>query len=170
VGKLTYYNAESEKSSQILAEIPLMREFRSVDEVLDFAIRREIAAHQFYDELAQWAERPEAAALFEELATDELQHKKRLEAIKAGQVAIRDEEVGSLGIADSIEAAEPKANLTYVQALVMAMQREKEAFRLYKRLASIARNQDVRDILSKLAQEEAEHKLRLEIEYDLTTF
>jgi rubrerythrin len=147
-----------------------MKEFRTVDEVLDFAIKREVAAHQFYDELAQWAERAEAAELFEELAADELQHRRRLEAVKAGQVAIRDEEVGSLGIADHVEAAEPKANLTYAQALIVAMQREKQAFQLYTRLASVARDQDVKDILTKLAQEEAEHKLRLEIEYDLTTF
>ncbi|OHB79700.1 MAG: hypothetical protein A2Z25_03100 [Planctomycetes bacterium RBG_16_55_9] len=147
-----------------------MKEFRTVEEVLDFAIRKEIAAHHFYIELSAWAERAEAAELFEELARDELHHKIRLEAIKAGQVAIRQEEVGSLGIADSIEASEPKANLTYVQALVVAMQREKEAFRLYTRLAAIAGSGDVRDMLSKLAQEEAEHKLRLEIEYDLTTF
>ena len=147
-----------------------MKEFRTVDEVLDFAIKREVAAHQFYDELAQWAERAEAAELFEELAADELRHRRRLEAVKAGQVAIRDEEVGSLGIADRVEAAEPKANLTYAQALIVAMQREKQAFQLYTRLASVAQDQDVKDILTKLAQEEAEHKLRLEIEYDLTTF
>ena len=147
-----------------------MKEFRTVDEVLDFAIAKEVSAHRFYVELAQWAERPEAAKLFEELAVDELQHRIRLEAIKAGQVTIQDEEVGSLGIADSLDAIEPKANLTYVQALVVAMHREENSFRLYTRLASIARDQDMKDILSKLAQEEAEHKLRLEIEYDLTMF
>ncbi len=49
-----------------------MKEFRTVNEVLDFAIAKEIAAHGFYDELAQWAERPEAAKLFEEMAIDEL--------------------------------------------------------------------------------------------------
>jgi rubrerythrin len=147
-----------------------MKEFHTVEEVLDFAIAKEIAAHRFYNELAQWAERPEAAQLFEEFAVDELQHRIRLEAIKAGEVTIKQEEVGSLGIADSLEAAEPKANLTYAQALVVAMQREKDAFRLYTLLASIARDQSVKDILLKLAQEEAQHKLRLEIEYDLTTF
>ena len=147
-----------------------MKQFREVNEVLDFAIAKEIAAHRFYEELAQWAERPEAATLFEEMAVDELQHRIRLEAIKAGEVTIKDEEVGSLGIAESIEAGEPKVNLTYAQALVVAMQKEKEAFRLYTRLALAAREPDVKDILSKLAQEEAQHKLQLEIEYDLTTF
>lgn len=147
-----------------------MKEFRAVDEVLDFAISKEVAAHRFYNELAQWAERPEAAKLFEELAVDEWQHKIRLEAIKVGHVTIEQEDVGNLGIADSLEAPEPKANLTYTQALVVGMQREKEAFRLYTLLALAAREPDVTDILSKLAQEEAQHKLQLEIEYDLTTF
>lgn len=147
-----------------------MKEFHTVDEVLNFAIAKEIAAHRFYDELAQWAERPEAARLFEEFAVDELQHRIRLEAIKAGEVTIQDEEVGSLGIADSLETVEPKVNMTYDQSLVVGMQREKNSFRLYTRLASIARDQDVKDMFSKLAQEEAQHKLQLEIEYDLTTF
>ena len=147
-----------------------MKEFRTVDEVLDFAISKEIAAHRFYSKQAQWAERTEAAKLFEELAVDELQHRIRLEAIKAGEVTITEEEVGNLGIADSMEETEPKANLTYAQALVVAMQREKNSFRLYTLLALAAREPKVKDILSKLAQEEAQHKLRLEIEYDLTTF
>jgi len=147
-----------------------MKESRTVDEVLDFAISKEIAAHRFYSKLAQWAERTEAAKLFEEMAIDELQHRIRLEAIKAGEVTIKEEEVGSLGIAESIEADEPKVNMTYAQALVVAMRREKNSFRLYTRFASVAREPDVKDILSKMAQEEAQHKLRLEIEYDLTTF
>ena len=147
-----------------------MKEFRTVSEVLDFAIANEGEAHRFYSELAQWAERAEAAKLFEELAVDELQHRIRLDAIKAGEVSITLEEVGNLGIADSLEKTEPKANLTYAQALVVAMQREMNAFRLYTRLALAAREPDVKDIFSKLAQEEAQHKLQLEIEYDLTTF
>jgi rubrerythrin len=69
-----------------------------------------------------------------------------------------------------MEAVEPEANLTYARALVVAMQREKRAFRFYIGLASISRDPRAKSVLSKLAQEEAEHKLRLEIEYDLTTF
>jgi rubrerythrin len=147
-----------------------MKSFRSANEVLNFAIAKEIAAHDFYVELAEWAERPEAAKAFEDLAAQELQHKIKLEAIKAGKAAIEDEEVGSLGIAETVEAAEPQANLTYAQALAVAMQREKDAFRLYTHLASMSRERETTTILSRLAQEEAQHKLQLEIEYDLTTF
>lgn len=60
--------------------------------------------------------------------------------------------------------------MTYAGALMLGMQREKEAVAFYTALASIALNAKVRGILTNLAREEAEHKLRLEIEYDLTTF
>lgn len=147
-----------------------MKKFRSVDDVLNFAIGREIEAHDFYVELAAWAERPEVSETFEDFANEELRHKEKLEAIKAGNFTLRDEQVGTLNIADSLEAAGPQANLTYAQALVLAMQREKSAFKLYTRLASIFRDREIKDILSKLAREEARHKLQLEIEYDLATF
>lgn len=146
-----------------------MKRFHSVIEVLDFAIAKEIEAYHLYIELARWVERAEVAKLFEDFSIEELRHKRKLEAIKAGKVAVQ-EEVGSLNIADSIEAAEPKVNMTYTEALVVAMQKEKEAFRLYTDLAAFYKDQEVRDIILKLAQEEAQHKLYLEIEYDLTTF
>jgi rubrerythrin len=147
-----------------------MRRFSSLEEIWDFAIGREIEARDFYKELSQWAERPQVAKAFEDLADDELQHKLKLEALRAGKVDIRLEEIGNLGIADGMEADKPEANLTYVEALVLAMQREKRAFRLYTDLASASQDPQIKSIFRKLAQEEAEHKLRLELEYDLTTF
>lgn len=148
----------------------MMKKFQSVNEVLDFAISKEIEAHNFYMELSEWAERPEVADAFKEFAFEESRHKEKLEAIKAGEIAVQEDEVGSLNIADSAEITEPQANLTYPEALILAMQREKESFKLYTQLASISGDKKIRDILSNLAMEEARHKLHLEIEYDLTTF
>ena len=147
-----------------------MKRFRSVNEILDFAIAKEMEAYRFYKELAEWVEREEVAKLFEEFSEEELRHKKKLEAIKAGKVIIQEEEVGSIEIADSIEATEPDVNLSYTKALIVAMQREKKAFRLYTNLAILYQDQEIKDILLKLAQEEAQHKLYLEVEYELTTF
>jgi len=56
--------------------------------------------------------------------------------------------------------------MTYAQALVVAMSKEKAAFRLYYDLAKTAGNEEMRDIFIALAQEESKHKLRFEIEYD----
>jgi rubrerythrin len=49
------------------------------------------------------------------------------------------------------------------------MKKEKAAFRIYTNLASITTNERFRDTLLGLAREEAQHKLRLEIEYDWET-
>ena len=147
-----------------------MKRFHSTSEVFDFAIAKEIEAHDLYMELSAWAERPEVAQAFEDFSKEELRHKEKLEAIKAGNLILQDEQVETLNIADSLKATEPRANLTYAQALVLAMQREKEAFKLYLQLASMTQNPDIKHTLSMLAQEEARHKLRIEVEYDLTTF
>ena len=54
--------------------------------------------------------------------------------------------------------------------LVVGMKNEEPARKLYADLAAIAQTQELRDIFLGLAQEEAEHKVRFELEYDLTTF
>jgi rubrerythrin len=137
-----------------------------VSDILDFAIDREAEAHDFYVSLARRVRRPDVRQSVEGFAIDELQHRLRLEAIKAGETSFGSEEVGSLDIAEALGEAEPRADMTYRELLVLAMQREKAAFRLYTNLASIARKPELRDALLKLAQEEAQHKLRLEIEYE----
>jgi rubrerythrin len=45
-----------------------MKKFRSVDEVLDFAKKREIEAHNFYMKLADFVEKPEIAKVLSDLA------------------------------------------------------------------------------------------------------
>lgn len=143
-----------------------MPRFKSVSDVLDFAIAREVEAHDFYVNLAPMVTRPDVRKAVEGFAVDELQHRIRLEALKATETSFIKEEAGSLGVAETLREARPHAAMTYRELLALAMQREKAAFRLYTNLASIATNPVLRDTLLKLAQEEAHHKLRLEIEYE----
>jgi len=148
-----------------------MPRFRSIGDVLDLAIAREVEAQRLYANLAQLATRPEVQSVIRRLGTDEVQHRIHLEAIKAGEVAFtRKEEVGSLHIEETLAEVTPQAEMSYADLLVIAMKKEKTAFRLYTDLASMATSEALRDVLEKLAQEEAEHKLRLEIEYDWATF
>jgi rubrerythrin len=62
------------------------------------------------------------------------------------------------------EAPGPKTD--YQGALILAMKREKAAFRLYSDLAARTEDAELKDLLLGLAQEEAKHKLRFEVEYD----
>jgi rubrerythrin len=71
-----------------------------------------------------------------------------------------------IGLADYLVDAKPSKDMSYAEALVLAMKKEKAAFRLYTDLASLAKGDALRDLFLSLAAEEAKHKLRFEIEYD----
>jgi rubrerythrin len=60
----------------------------------------------------------------------------------------------------------PGPDMNYQGALVLAMKKEKAAFRLYTDLAASADDDKMKATFLALAQEKARHKLRFEIEYD----
>jgi len=145
-----------------------MKKFGSVEEILDFAIAREEEANKFYTELAQRMERPEMRKVFKDFAREELGHKAKLEAIKKGEFTISsdEEDVPNLEIADYTVDIEPKPDMSYAEALIVAMKKEKAAYKLYLDLATVAEAEELTDMFLSLANEEAKHKLRFEIEYD----
>ena len=141
--------------------------FDSIDEILDYAIGREQAAEALYTELADRVARPGMREAFLHFAAEERGHKERLERIKAGDLpAVTEEQVRDLKIGDYLVEPEPTANMTYQEALLFAMKAEKAAFTMYTKLAELTGDASFTRIFRSLAQEEAKHKLRFEIEYD----
>ncbi|MBD3370640.1 rubrerythrin [Candidatus Fermentibacteria bacterium] len=145
-----------------------MERWKSFSAALDFAIAREEESHDFYVDLAGRMEHKAMAEVFEQFAREELGHKKRLETVKSGgDVPQTDSEtIQNLAIADYVVDVEPTPDMDYGDALVLAMKKEKAAFRLYNDLAANVRNPELADLFLMLAQEEAKHKLRFELEYD----
>ena len=144
-----------------------MKQFSTVDEVLDFAIAREIEAAKFYKELAETVNERGMAQVFEEFAAQEARHQARLKRVKDGRLCLkRGEDVPDLKIADYVVDMAPSADMDYQAALSLAMLREKAAFRMYIDLAAQIDDDDLRELFQVLAQEEAKHKLHLELEYD----
>ncbi len=143
-----------------------MGQFESVEEILDFAIAREIEARDFYMKLAERMENPAMQKVFENFATEELGHKFKLEAFKRGDISLVPQQVQSLNIADYVVDVDPQPDMVYAEALVLAMRKEKAAYRLYLDLAAVGEDEELTDMFLSLAQEEAKHKLRFEIEYD----
>jgi len=144
-----------------------MKKFESVNELLDFAIKEEEASASFYKSLASKMDRPWMKDAFEQFSQEELGHKEKLLKIKSGELkAPPQEKVLDLKIGEYLVDAEMKPDMDYQDALILAMKKEKAAFRLYSDLAGVADDSNVRNVLLSLAQEEAKHKLRFEIEYD----
>ena len=144
-----------------------MEKFESIDAILDFAIEREQEAVDFYIMLSDNALDSEMKKVFSQFAREEMGHKAKLTSIKEqGLFTIKESKVIDLKISDYVINIEYRPDMTYQDALVLAMKREKNAFKLYQTLSSKAPNDNLKAIFLSLAQEEAKHKLRFEIEYD----
>ena len=147
-----------------------MKKFDSVQQILDFAIKKEQASHDFYIELAKKADKPEMKQACMEFASQELVHKYKLEEVKAGEIKLEEEEIGDLDLADTVAEVWVYSEMKYQEMLILAMKRELQAFKLYCTLAKMTKNQELNETFLLLAQEEDQHKLKLELEYDLASF
>ena len=142
-------------------------ELRSVDEILDFAIGKEEEAARMYSDLAEQMQNKAMSEVFQQFSREELEHKEKLLQIKDGkQLLLAPEYIANLGIADYVVDVEPSREMDYQQALLLAMKEEKAAFIMYGQLAAATDHPELQTTLLGLAQEEAKHKLRIEIEYD----
>ena len=144
-----------------------MEQWNSVDDVLDFAIKNEEQAEAFYNELAEKMDIAAMKTVFTNFAAEETGHKAKLLKVKtSGGFESSKKEILDLKIGDYLVAVEAEGELTYQDALILAMKKEKSAFRLYMDLHASVGDAGLKDLMLARAQEEARHKLRFEVEYD----
>jgi rubrerythrin len=143
----------------------------TIEQILEQAIRFEEDAYSFYSGAIELVERAHIRASLEELAQEEVKHKKQLQALLAGDTA-RIISVGKRGQIEDLKLAEylvprpldPKASLQDV--LIVAMHREKSSHEFYSTMAEIAEEEASRTLFGFLAQEELVHKNKVESLYD----
>lgn len=143
-------------------------EFKNVDDILDFAIQSEENAHRFYMDWSSKVEDKSLRKVFLELAGEESKHKVYFQDLKKGKVISipASQKITDLKISDYIVDVDAKNDMNYQDALTLAMQQEKEAFKLYSGLSAMIEDEAMKKAFLTLAEEEAKHKLRLEIMYD----
>lgn len=137
------------------------------NEIIDFAIKREQEAVEFYQELQNLVSFESRKELMHELELMEKGHIKILENISKN---IKREtgipQVDDLKIADYMVEVKPTAEMSYQDILIIAMKKEEMAQKLYKKLADQSDNDEIKNLFLRLASEEAKHKLRFEKIYD----
>ncbi len=145
----------------------LMSQFKSADDILDFAIVKEQEAHDFYTHWAQKVKQSSIKQVFTDFASEELKHKDILIKAKQGKtLKPSDRQIEDMRIADYLVDMTPSPDMDYQQALIVAMKREKKAFELYTDLVAMTDDTNLRTTFQTLAQEEAKHKLRIETLYE----
>ncbi len=111
---------------------------------------------------------PPTVKFFEDLVSEELEHKSRLEleVMKEGIVSVT---VGVLpetsGGGLPISPAQVADHMVYTEALSLAILKERRSCRLYIRLAGLVSDEELRETLAALAEQEATHLVALEEQY-----
>ncbi len=139
----------------------------TVDEILDFAIDQEQQAADFYHDVAQRAENSDMKKMLLDFSEEEKHHKKILQDVKTGGHELTPEqEILNLKISDYLVEVEFSENISYQDALIIAMKKERAAYQLYTDMAAKVPESHLREVLVGLAKEEEKHKLFFETEYD----
>jgi rubrerythrin len=147
-----------------------MEKFNSDQEVLEYAISREVEAHYFFLALAGRVEDPRMRQVFEDLAAEELEHKAKLELeiVKAGKT-LPDQQMppGRPESGYIISDSDSPLDIDYKDMLLLGMEKEEAAFRMFVNLIPSVSDEESREVLLALAEEEIRHKLRFENEYNM---
>ena len=139
----------------------------TVDEILDYAIDQEQQAADFYEDVAKRAETAGMKQILLDFAEEEKRHKKILQTVKTGEHELTPEqEILDLKISDYLVEVEASENISYQDALIIALKKERVAYELYSDMAAKVPESHLKDVLVGLAKEEAKHKLFFEAEYD----
>ncbi len=143
--------------------------FKSVDEILEYAIGKEKEAVAFYMDLSTKDTFASVKETFVKFAGEEEKHVALLQGISADTAKVDTYElkkVPDLKISDYLVETEYKEGMFMQDILRIAMKREEMAVKLYKDLSEKADNAEFCKLFDLLAQEEAKHKLALETMYD----
>ena len=145
-----------------------MFQFNSIQEILEFAITKEQAARKLYLQLSETMTDPMVKKLFADLAAEEVDHRQQLELelLKLGRVVTHPTQFKGARITECTLPDDIPHNMGYAEALVLAMQKEKAAFRLYVEMIPAAESLECRDVLLTLAEEEVRHMIRFEEAYN----
>jgi rubrerythrin len=146
-----------------------MKEPDDYIEILELAIAREVEAYNFYLALAERVAEQQMRSVFEGLAEEELEHKAKLEleVMKTGKTVAVEEKPLRPERSYILSDDESPLDMDYKDMLLLAMEKEEAAFRIYVNLAASAQDEESREVLLAIAEEEVKHKLRFETEYYL---
>lgn len=142
--------------------------FDRVQDIIDFAIGKEQEAVDFYTDLAANVESPVVAEELRKMAAEEVRHRDRLRNAPIAFVGDPESsgKVVDLKIADFTLLPKVTPDMSFQDAINIAMHREKDAMDFYSTLANVVTDQTTKEVFTNLAGEEARHKLYFETLWD----
>lgn len=134
-------------------------------QILEFAIAKEKAAEAFY---TRWSAKCPSGLVkvLHDLAREEHDHQEKLSLVTPEDLIAEGVAPAEFGlIKDLPEVPDDEEDMTPLDMLTLAIQREQASVILYERLRATATRHE--SLFEALIQEERRHKHRLELEYAL---
>ncbi len=132
-------------------------------EIIQFAVDNEVDAYEFYRDAADRLEEEGLKETFQDLAKEELDHKKFLEDfLNSNTDEINISAEADYKVAETVEKPPLTADMSFADAIALAMKNEEEAMDMYQQLADACIDQKEKDIFLGLRDMEKMHKTRLE--------
>jgi len=146
-------------------------ELNEYQNIIDFAMKNEIAAEAFYIEIAEKVSKPRLKEMFTAFSKEEKKHQDILnnlsESKNAGSYFTEDRDYG---VSETVEKPEISDNMTLSDAYAIAMKNEENAMKLYQNLAQDCKSPEIRKVLEDLATMERDHKFKMETSYTDVSF
>lgn len=136
-------------------------------QLLNRAIGKEEQARMLYEIYAEKVEDPQGKKLLQELAAEELGHKRALEKVdpeNPGTFTATEISAGEFG--EFFDRPAISKDATMQEVLRFAIAEEIDAFNFYHSLIGYTKDESFVNLLNRLAGEEKRHKERLERMYD----
>ena len=126
-----------------------MEEVGPDNEILEFAIAREMEAYRFFMALAGRSASPQMRKVFEDLAQEELDHKEKLELeiMKTGQTVPLTPKFNIPEHEYIMSDNQLQLDMDYKDMLLLGIKKEEESFRTYIDLLQRVQDKESREVL-----------------------
>ncbi|BBJ28695.1 ferritin family protein [Athalassotoga saccharophila] len=144
---------------------------KSVEEVLETAKRIEESSYAFYTQAQNVVTLPYLKKELQYLAEQEIDHRKKIEAMMAegpSKIAkeLKIERIQDMKLGDYLMPSHFDPNSTIQDILIAAIKREDLTHQFYQNLLKGAKDEDLRKVLEYLSIEELKHKNKVQFLYD----
>ncbi|MDD5168350.1 MAG: ferritin family protein [Syntrophales bacterium] len=145
----------------------------SLASVINMAIDKEKESYDFYMDLYGRVEDPAAKETLRYIAREEARHGEFLTSCRKGLTCadqLKMDSTVDYRIIEHMEKPDIKKNMNSSEIYLVAANRELNAFNFYESLADSYPTGEVRELLSRMANEELKHKEKMEYLYANTAF
>lgn len=143
--------------------------FSTTQEIIRYAIDTEKDAQTFYRSAASLSQYPGISTLFLELAAEEENHQKLLEELPdPATLPVSSKPIPDLKISDYLMDLKFHKEMKYQDVMILAMKSEEKSLKFYRAWEDKVQDPAQKKLFTYLADQEAQHKYRLESIYDET--